>query len=146
MMAARIFFAPLFFAGSHPKYQMLHVRVLIDRVPYPPELAVEMNKSESFSASAVDYKDQGADFIHEEKNKFIKSFPPPGVPTGDVWQRACRKSEMLKSLKDNSFSVSSQNDVNVAPISRRPRFDRGEMMMRQELRKYLSNALNLTCP
>lgn len=146
MMAARIFFAPLFFAGSHPKYQMLHVRVLIDRVQYPPELAVEMNKSESFSASAVDYKDQGADFIHEEKNKFIKSFPPPGVPTGDVWQRACRKSEMLKSLKDNSFSVSSQNDVNVAPISRRPRFDRGEMMMRQELRKYLSNALNLTCP
>jgi len=27
-------------------------------------------------------------------------------------------------------------------ISRRPRFDREEMMMRQELRKYLSNAPN----
>jgi hypothetical protein len=47
--------------------------------------------------------------------------------------RVCRKSEMLKSLKDNSFSVSSQNDVNVAPISRRPRFDREEMMMRQRV-------------
>jgi len=71
MMAARIFFAPLFFAGSHPKYQELHVRDLIDPVQYPPELATEMKKTESFSASGVDYKGQGADFIHEEKNKCI---------------------------------------------------------------------------
>jgi len=62
---------------------------------------------------------------------------PPGVPTGDVWQRVCRKSKMLKALKDSSVNASSQEDFD--PISRRPRFDSEEMMMRQELRKYLSN-------
>ncbi|CAC5359316.1 unnamed protein product [Mytilus coruscus] len=71
---------PLFFAGNHPKYQELHLRDLCDRVQYPPELALEMKNTESFSVSGEFNKGQGADFVHEETNKFIKSFLPPWGP------------------------------------------------------------------
>lgn len=75
--AARIFFAPIFFAGNNPKYQELHLRDLCDRVQYPPELASKIKNTESFSVIEEFNNGQGEDFVHEETNKFIKSFLPP---------------------------------------------------------------------
>ena len=134
MMASRIFFAPLFFAGTHPKYQELHVRDLCDRVQYPDDLTIEMNKTESFSVSGENNRGQGADFVHEEKNKFIKSFLPPGVPNTEIWQRVSRKSETLKQLKEQCCIELSQPCK-----SRTSRFDIEQLMMQRHLRPYLSS-------
>ena len=66
MMAARITFAPLFYIAHHPKYQHLHLRDLVQRVRYPPEIEEYISLNESFSRSGKPNKAQGADFIPEE--------------------------------------------------------------------------------
>ena len=49
MMAARITFAPLFFIGQHPKYQLLLTRDLCERVNYNEVVAVYTKMTESYS-------------------------------------------------------------------------------------------------
>ena len=83
------------YGGFSPKKSYLK----IDRVQYPEELDVEMNMTYFFSVSGQCNKGQGADCVHEEKNKFIKSSLPAGVPTTDIWQRTSRKAETLILLK-----------------------------------------------
>ncbi|CAC5417345.1 unnamed protein product [Mytilus coruscus] len=105
---------------------------------YPDSLSTVLVENESFSVSGIYNKGQGADFVHEEKNKLIKSFLPPGVPYSEVWQRVSRKCEELKSLKEMSISSYSSS------VSRRPRLDNEELMMRREIRGYLmKSSLNV---
>ena len=87
MMAARVVFAPLFSARHHPKYRELHLRDMLVRAQCPDEILTDIEHTESFSVSGCPNKGQGADFIQEEKNKVVKSFLPPGMPTEHAWIR-----------------------------------------------------------
>ena len=89
MIGARIQIAPLFYSFHHPKYQQLHLRDLCQRVQMPDELKLYQMKNETFSVSGVSDCGQGADFIHEEINTFVKSFLPSGMPTTEIWERVC---------------------------------------------------------
>ena len=73
MMAARTTFAPLFYIGHHPKYQLLLTRDLVERVKYDEPVKTYVRKTESFTASGDTKKGQGGDLIHEEVNKKVKS-------------------------------------------------------------------------
>ena len=84
MIGARIQIAPLFYSFHHPKYKQLHLKDLCQRVQMPDELKLYQMKNETFSVSGVSNCGQGADFIHEEINKLVKSFLPPGMPTTEI--------------------------------------------------------------
>lgn len=99
MMAARAASAPIFFGRNHPKYREVHIRDMIDRVQYPPEVLQYAHMTESFSASGRVNAGQGADFIHEETNKLVKSFLPPGGIGSTTWTRVCRRANELKRSK-----------------------------------------------
>ena len=76
IMAARTTFAPLFFCGHHPKYQLIYLRDICERLNYPKDIVSYLNTIECFSLSGKNNGCQGGDFIHEEVNKVIKSFLP----------------------------------------------------------------------
>ena len=50
---------------------------MMDRIQSPDVLSHDLSAKESFSASGRHNAGQGADFIHEEVNKKVKSFLPP---------------------------------------------------------------------
>ena len=127
MMAARIQFAPLFYSFKHPKYQVLHLRDLFERVQMPDEIRSYVESHESFSPSGLQNRGQGGDFVQEESNRLIKSFLPLGIPSQEIWTRVCRKAETLKELKT---SVCEVGNVNL----KYKRYLNEETMIRRELR------------
>ena len=56
MMAARIPFSPLFFIGHHPKYQLLLVRDLCERVNYKNAVREYTRMTESFTVPGEAHK------------------------------------------------------------------------------------------
>ena len=130
MMAARVVFAPLFFVGHHPKYQVLHLRDLCNRVQYPPLLKAHVESTESFSVSGVQNRGQGADFIHEETNRLVKSFLPPGMPTEETWLRVCRKASDLRAMKNSALAASGFSEEDSA---KRPKKFDSEVLMSRKL-------------
>ena len=140
IMAARTVFHPLFFVGYHPMYKKLHLRDLIERTSYPNEIGDYLKRTESFSKSGKLNGGQGADFIHEEVNKEIKSFlPKAGVPSKKTWVQIIRKIDELKKMK-STLLVNS--DVNCNVGKKRPKkFHHEIIMVRRVLRKcgFLSN-------
>ena len=49
------------------------------------ELKLYQMKNEAFSVSDISNCGQGADLSHEEINKLVKSFLPPGMPLSETW-------------------------------------------------------------
>ena len=92
MTAARIQFGPLFYSFKHPKYQVLHLRDLFERVQMPDEIRSYVESHESFSPSGLQNRGQGGDFVQEESNRLIKSFLPPSIPSQEIWTRVYRKA------------------------------------------------------
>ena len=131
MMAARVVFAPLFFGRNHPRYRELHMRDLMDRVQCPPQLSKNIKENKSFTASGVVNKGQGADFLHEEVNKRVKSLLPPGAVTEDTWKRVCRNADKLEAMKCKGITSSGIKQTKQAA----KRHDYEETMMRRELRQ-----------
>ena len=132
IMAARSTFAPLFYCGHHPKYQLLLLRDLCQRVNYSPEIATYMTQTESFTVSGKSNAGQGADFIHEEVNREIKSFlPPSGLPSKATWVNIIRKTKLLKKLK--TTLLSNSNIDAVSGEKRHKIFDHEVAMVRRKL-------------
>ncbi len=100
MLAARVAFAPLFYVRRRPIYQELHLRDLVQIVSWPAELWQYLEHFPSFSVTGLPNRAQGADFIQEEQNKVIKSFLPPGMPSGDTWTKVCRKVDRLRAMRN----------------------------------------------
>ena len=73
---------------------------MVDRVQYPQELLQYITITESFSASGRINAGHGVDFIHEETNKLVKSFLPPGSIASTAWTRVCRKANELKENEE----------------------------------------------
>ena len=139
MMAARSTFAPLFYCGHHPKYQMLLLRDMCQRVNYTDEVAEYMTKTESHSVSGKNNAGQGADFIHEEVNKEIKSYLPPlGLPSQKTWTNIVRNASKLKQLKNNLLTDSN---ISFKSEKRSKEYDHEVTMVRRKFRQkgYLTN-------
>ena len=132
MIGARIQIAPLFYSFHHPKYQQLHLRDLCQRVQMPDELKSYQMKNEVFSVSGVSSCGQGADVIHEEINKLVKSFLPPGMPTTETWERVCRKATDLREMK-----VSATNSSGIVEKKSHKKIENVVTMMRRKFRNRL---------
>lgn len=137
IMAARTTFAPLFYIGHHPKYQLLLTRDLVERVNYDEPVKTYVRNTESFTASGDTKKGQGGDFIHEEVNKKVKSFlPPTGIPTQDTWKNIIRKCKKLEEMKKHVLASSGFSDEKQ---KKRPKkFDHEVTMIRKQFRERLS--------
>ena len=70
-----------------------------------------MANTESFTVSGVNNKSQGADFIHEELNRQIKSFLPPGHVTKETWKTVCRNADNLTEIQSRVLSISGMPQV-----------------------------------
>ena len=134
MLAARSAFAPLFYATRHPNYQKLLLRDMVQRVQYPSELSSYFKAHESFSVSGKDNRGQGADFVHEEINKLVKSFLPIGLPTTEAWQRVCRRADDLVKIKKQTTKAAGLKDSD--EVKKPKRYTREVTMMRRELRNH----------
>ncbi len=67
---------------------------------YPTELRKYIEQLPSLSVSGLPNRAQGADFIHEEQNKLIRSFMPPRMPSGDTCVKVSRKIDRLREMKN----------------------------------------------
>jgi rubrerythrin len=134
MLAARVVFAPLFFGRRHRLYQELHLRDMVERVQYPPPLLQHAITHESFSVSGRTNCGQGADFIHEEVNRLVKSFLPPAGVSSETWQRVCRKADALQAMKKACMKTSGLgNESSLKPPKR---LENEVTMVRRELRSH----------
>lgn len=140
MLAARVAFAPLFYIRHHPIYQELHLRDLHHLASYPPELRQHADNSSSFSVSGLQNRAQGADFIQEEENKAIKSFLPPGMPSGETWMKVLRKIEQLKQMKTECLTSAGINTADTC-VAKPVTYDLEIALLRREIR---SNGLTST--
>ena len=111
MMAARTARCPLLYGRHHPKYQEIHLRDMCDRACYPSKLHDHMKQTESFTVTGENNKGQGADFIHEELNRTIKSFLPPGPVSKDTWKQVCRNADHLQEIQSRVFSMSGMRQT-----------------------------------
>lgn len=134
ILAGRTTFHPLFFHGNHPKYKKLHLRDMIERVKLPGDIIEYFKETESFSKSGLGNRGQGADFIHEEINRDVKSFlPKSGVPTKQTWVNIIRKMESLQTMKN---ALLSQRNIESSSSKKRPKkFHHEEVMTRKMFRK-----------
>ena len=135
MIASRTVFTPLFFASLHPFYQELLVKDMLDRARYPKPLDTYTKSTESFNLSGDGQTGQGADFLHEELNRTVKDFIPPGKITGDTWVRVCRKTDKLKEIRAECMIESS-----VAPeksVKRPLNFENEVTIVRKGMRDLL---------
>ena len=140
ILAAQVSICPLLYASHHPKYQLLHLRDLVQRVLYPSEISDYMKQNETFSRSGKQNRAQGADFIHEEiPNRLVKSFLGPGMPTKDIWINICRKATLLKEMKENVIAKSGLSQSSDTD-KRHLKYDLETTMIRKEIRsvRYLS--------
>lgn len=131
MLAARTAFAPLFYGRNHPKYREVHLRDMMDRAQCPEELKTDIKAKESFSLSASN-KGQGCDFLHEEVNRSVKSFLPPGVVTAATWTRVCRKADALQEMKRTCIESSGVHSVSGKKAPKK--HDHEQTMFRREIR------------
>ena len=133
MMAARAAFVPLFFVRRHRMYQELHLRDVLERVTYPLPLSAQIQERETFSDSGRANAGQGADFLHEQTNRTIKSFLPPGRVTPETWIKICRKADDLLEMKESCLQKSG---VNYSPSIPKPpkRHEHEITMARREFR------------
>jgi hypothetical protein len=100
-----------------------------------------LNEHGYIDSESLDHR-QGANFIHEEINTLVKKFLPPGVPTGETWQRVCRKGEYLKTTKEKCLQTS---EIASNQTSRSYKiFEQEVLMMGRKLCK--SRILNMMNP
>ena len=69
------------------------------------ELKLYQMKNEAFSVSDISNCGQGADLSHEEINKLVKSFLPPGMPSSETWEQICCKVTDLRGMKINIINL-----------------------------------------
>ena len=98
LLAARTKFSPLFYGLNMTNYQEIDYRDIKMRLLAPPEIQNYLNENDSFSTSGHKSKGEGGDFVLENKNKSMKSLIPSGVPSEDVWLRACRTFDKLDGV------------------------------------------------
>ena len=82
---------------------------MMDRVQCPPTLAEYFQQTEAFSVSGRLNAGQGVDFIHEEVNKLVKSFLPPGSIGETTWTHVCRKADELSAIKKNAMDTAGMS-------------------------------------
>ena len=73
------------------------------RALMPDVVLSHVNANASFTVSGYPNRHQGADFVHEEVNRDVKSFLPPGMPTPEIWLRVCRNTTVLKDMKQRAI-------------------------------------------
>ena len=98
MVAGRRLFAPVFFARNHPKYRLLEVADLADRMRYPSIVKEHVERSESFSVSGDCTKGESADFVLENQNKSIKQWVS-AHPDVRQWSRSCNNQDNLRQVR-----------------------------------------------
>ena len=99
IQAAQAVLAPLFYSSHHRIYQYVLLRDAVQRVLMPNQMEVHLEENATFSLSGAKNGGQGADFVHEELNKTVKSYMPPGQPGFRTWVRVCRNASNLVKLK-----------------------------------------------
>ena len=146
MMAARVAFAPIFTGRNHPKYRELHLRDLVLRTQLPDDMAQHIKENEAFSVSGDAAKGQGADFIQEEKNRVIKSFLPPGMPTEEIWRNISRKADDLLLMKSDYLQSVNCPDADNSAYASKVLQQREVNCMRRDLRTYVADPTSHRTP
>ena len=98
----------------------------------PKELREYQERNESFTVSGKTNCGQGADFSHEEINKLVKSFLPPGMPTTEKRDRVCRKATELREMKNKAT-----NSADTTERKAYKKFENVVIMKRREVRHKL---------
>ena len=75
---------------------------------------------------------RGPDFIHEEVNKLVKSFLPPGSIGETTWTCVCRKADKLSAIKKNATDTAG---MSISSSTKRPkRHDMEVTIVKREIR------------
>ena len=90
LWTARVAFAPLFVGTHMTNYQDLHLCDLKTRVQMPHEIGTFYDQHSTISVSGHHSKGEGTYMVLEAKNRRLKMWMPPGVPTEAQWLRTCR--------------------------------------------------------
>ena len=93
----------LFFYGfSHPYYQEIEYRDLMNKAMYPDELKTQCDENLTFTNYDTTGKHQGGDFLLEQKIKQQKLLAPKGFVEKKTWQRISRSIDKIDVIYKNS--------------------------------------------
>ena len=100
--AGRYAFIDWFYCFKHPIYREIEYRDLRNKALYPEEVKRQRSKNLSFSSTNIDARNQGGDFLLEQKVKRQKMLAPKGVVKKETWQCISRSVDDIDVVCQNA--------------------------------------------
>lgn len=72
---------------------------------YPEEVKLQRIRNLSYSKSTEKARNQGGDFLLEQKIQRQKMIPPRGIVTSTTWQRISRSIDKIDGILGNSSNI-----------------------------------------
>ncbi|XP_057311750.1 uncharacterized protein LOC130649485 [Hydractinia symbiolongicarpus] len=106
----RFAYLDLFYAFNHPIYREIEYRDLRNRAIYPNEVTEQRNQNLSFSTGSLEKKNQGGDFLLEQKIQRQKMIAPKGIVDKSTWKRISRSIDKFDSLYTKYSNILKVNE------------------------------------
>lgn len=103
--AGRTAFLNLFYGFNHPIYREIEYRDLRNKVLYPNQVKQQRKKNLTYSKSAEKSRNQGGDFLLEQKIQRQKMIAPKGIISSTTWQRISRSIDKIDGILENSSKI-----------------------------------------
>ena len=100
----------LFYGLNMTQYMEIDLKHRLNMSQCPQEVKQFVEQCYGMSQSGHVSKCEGGDFILESKNKRMKMWLPPGVPTFKRWLRVCRNLESVEQMKEK-IGNSGNDDI-----------------------------------
>ena len=101
--AGRYAFIDWFYGFKHPIYREIQYQDLRNKALYPEEVKRQRSKNFSFSSTDIDARNQGGDFLLEQKVKRQKMLAPKGVVKKETWKCVSRSVDDVDVVCKNTF-------------------------------------------
>ncbi|XP_057303732.1 uncharacterized protein LOC130641092 [Hydractinia symbiolongicarpus] len=108
--AGRYSFDDWFFGFNHPYYREIEYRDLQNKAIYPPQVKEQRDKNLSFSVTKTKGRNQGGDFLMEQKIKRQKMMAPKGSVDKSTWQRISRCVDAFDRIYENTSNLLDLKD------------------------------------
>ena len=108
--AGRFSFMDIFYSFHHPIYREIEYRDLRNKAIYPEEISAQLNKNLTFSSTTLSSKNQGGDFMLEQKIQRQKMLAPKGVVEKHTWQQISRSIDKIDEIHNNASNLMNISD------------------------------------